>query len=161
MVRLNAKYVSYLPAMVAAIQNTDGPVLELGCGIGTFTLHWICLYQGKQLISCENNEEWYKFVQHCASPLHEVRLVNDWREIAMGQPWGAVLVDQAPAEDRNDAIRRLADHAQAIVIHDAQGRSRKHYHYEEIWPLFKYIRGYNLALPHSVVVSNFVDVNQW
>ena len=159
--KLDKKYVSYLPAIVDAIRNTEGPVLELGCGIGTFTMHWICLYEGKKLVSYENSERWYEFAEHCVTPHHEVHLINNWQDVPLEQTWGAVLVDQAPAEDRNDTIRRLANWAQAIVIHDTQGRSRKHYHYEEIWSLFKYIRGYNLALPHSVVVSNFVDVTQW
>jgi hypothetical protein len=140
----------------------DGDVLELGAGIySTLLLHWVCFDSNRLLVTYENYERYYNMVKHCESELHKVILVERWDDADIERDWGVVLVDHAPAIRRKDDIKRLADYAKVIVVHDSQGRARKHYHYEEVYPLFKYKCGYAKSLPHSVILSNFVDMDGW
>lgn len=160
--KFSVKYASYMSVLLDALQHTEGDVLELGVGINsTFVLHWLCLYWDRKLVSYEHNPKYYRMVEHCQSDWHDVRLVADWDEADIERPWGVALVDHAPPLRRKEDIKRLADWARAIVIHDAQGSQRRNYHYEEIWPLFEYIKGYNRGRPHTVLVSNFRDVTRW
>ena len=160
--KIHAKYCSYIPALMTAFQMTDGAVLELGAGpSSTFFLHWLCLEYERELVTYENNKNYYKLVEHCNSGLHSVILVEDWDDADIERAWGVALVDHAPAIRRKDDIKRLAHHAYSIVIHDTQGRANKHYHYNEIFPLFKYRKGYPKLLPQTMILSNFTDVSKW
>jgi hypothetical protein len=153
--------VSYMPAMMAAIERTEGPILELGCGIGTFFLHWACLDKGRELHSYDDLLRWYNFVKRCKTDNHSVTLIENWDDVPMEQPWAVALVDHCMAVDRVPSIRRLADWAQAIVLHDTKGRHDKKYHYSTIWPLFKYTKHYPHVYPGAAIISNFRDVSKW
>lgn len=161
-IKFHPKYCSYYAPLVKALQEIDGDVLELGAGISsTSFLHWMCLDQGRNLFSYENHDLYYRIAKKCESDTHKVFKVDRWEDIDIERPWGVVLIDLAPAIRRKEEARRLAPYAQCILLHDSQGRSRKHYHYEEIVPLFKYRYGYVKALPQTLVLSNFVDVAKW
>ena len=156
------KYCSYFALLVKALENVPGDVLELGGGLhSTSFLHWMCLDQDRMLYTYENVPESFEIVNLCASDTHQVILVDHWDDAPIERQWGIALVDHKPGIRRKDDIRRLAEYAQCIIFHDSQGRSKKHYHYEEIIPLFRYRRGYGKAMPQSTVVSNFIDVRAW
>lgn len=160
--KFHPKYCSYIAPLVMALNRVQGDVLEMGTGIvSTHFLHWMCLDQGRTLVSYENSPFYYEIAKKCEDTFHKVCLVNHWDDAEIERPWGIALVDHAPAIRRKDDIRRLADYAQVIIYHDSQGRSNKHYHYEEIHPLFRYRQGYGKALPQTTMVSNFVDVSAW
>jgi hypothetical protein len=160
--KFHPKYCSYITPLVRALMRVEGDVLEMGTGVvSTHFLHWMCLDQGRRLVSYENNPYYYKLAKLCEADFHEVHFVEDWDDADIERPWGIALIDHAPAIRRKEDIRRLAPYAQVIVYHDSQGRSNKHYHYEEIHPLFRYRMGYGKALPQSTTVSNFVDVGAW
>ena len=160
--RIHAKHASHLPAVVMALQHTEGDVLELGAGLySTFALHWLCLYLDRRLVSYEHDLQFYRMVEHCWADWHELYKINDWDDAKLEQPWGVALVDHGPAERRKVDIARLAEWAQCIVVHDTQSSQRHHYHYEEVWPLFKYVRAFSRSRPASVMASNFVDVREW
>lgn len=153
--------VSWLPAMITAIDKTKGPILELGCGIGTFALHWYCLDRERQLHSYENLQRWYNFVKRCQSETHTITLIENWEDVPMEQPWGVALVDQCMAVDRVPGIRRLAEWASAIVLHDTKGRHDHKYHYSTIWSLFQYRKTYPHVRPGAAIISNLMDVSSW
>ena len=160
--KLHMKYCSYIPSLVKALNNTDGAVLELGAGpYSTPFLHWLCFDSHRMLVTYENDKRFYNMVKHCESDFHKVFLIDDWDNADIERDWSVVLVDHKPAIRRKDDIKRLANFARAIVIHDSQGRSGKHYHYDEIYPLFKYRSAYGKALPQTITVSNFIDVSEW
>jgi hypothetical protein len=81
--------------------------------------------------------------------------VAEWLQAPIEQPWDVVLVDHSPDFQRVFEIRRLAQLAKYLVIHDANGRDEKHYHYSEIFPLFRYRYDFTALEPHTVVLSNF------
>lgn len=160
--KYHPKYSSYIPMLLTALGRVKGDVLEMGTGmVSTQLLHWICLDQGRQLYSYENDECFYEIAKLCEVDFHRVHYVLDWDAIDIERPWGIALLDHAPASRRKEDARRLAHHAQVILLHDSQGRSDKHYHYREILPLFRYRFVYGKAMPQTMAVSNFVDVGTW
>lgn len=160
--KLHHKYCSYFPLLVKALEEVDGDVLELGVGVfSTPFLHWMCFDQGRKLVSYENHKKYYDMVKNCESDFHKLVLIDSWCNADIERPWGIVLVDHSPSMRRKEEIRRLADYAQVILMHDSQGRAGRNYRYDKIYSLFKYIYSYHKALPYTNAVSNFVDVTKW
>ena len=160
--KLHPKYCSYFALLVKALEKVPGDVLEMGTGPNsTFFLHWMCLEQGRQLHSYDNSSRYFDIIKACETDWHHVYLVDDWDTADIEREWGIAFVDHAPAIRRKDDIRRLADYASVILFHDSQGRSGKHYHYEEILPLFKHVYVYDKVMPRTTVVSNVVPVHTW
>jgi hypothetical protein len=161
-IKFHPKYSSYLPLLMKSLDNVEGDVLEMGSGpFSTQFLHWYCFEHGRRLVTYENNEKFYNIARGCESDFHEIILVDDWDKAEIEKPWGVALIDHAPGIRRKDDVRRLANWALVIIIHDCQGRSNKNYHYDEIYPLFKYTYYYSKVRPHSKALSNFLDVSKW
>ena len=167
MVKLVPKYSSYLAPLVKALEKVGGDVLELGTGpYSTVFLHWLCIEQERLLVSYENDKEYYDLAKRCEdvgtdNSQHFVFFVENWDDAGIEKPWGVVLVDHAPAGRRREEVKRLANLAQCILIHDSSWKSEKHYHYKEIYPLFKYRYDYKKVKPYTTVLSNFIDVAKW
>lgn len=165
--RIQKNYCSYFPALVKALEMVGGDVLELGAGLhSTMFLHWMCGHQGRQLVTYENNIKYYDMVSHCDGDEHEngfhkVCFVEDWDKINIEKPWGIAFVDHDPGIRRKTEIRRLANCAQCLVVHDARGRNDRQYRYSEIYSLFKYRQPYGSVLSQAIILSNFIDVAQW
>lgn len=161
-VKVKKAYCSYFPALVKALEEVDGPVMEMGMGIfSTPFLHWMCLEQNRNLCSYDDNISYCMKLRDCQTDFHEIGCAFDWDDAPTDEKWGIVLVDHAPAERRRVDIERLADNAKCIIAHDSQPSSDKNYHYSEIYPLFKYKREYKKGKPETVVLSNFIDVTKW
>ena len=158
---LHAKYVSHLPAVVDALRHTTGEVLELGAGLSTFVLHWLCGQQGRTALTCETSEYYYEMVQHCACNWHTLCLIEDWDSAPIDRRWSVALIDHAPAERRRVEVGRLADLATVIIVHDCESRQAHHYSYGDLLDTFRYRRNYGLDGRLTVMVSNFEDVTLW
>lgn len=102
--------------------------------------------------------KYYEAFKQFASKLHTIELVTDWNSAPIERPWDVVLVDHSPDYRRKDDVRRLAPWAKYIIIHDACGRDDRHYHYTEIYPLFKSIYTFDIERPYTKVLSNLVDL---
>lgn len=154
---------SYFPILIKAVQNTDGPVLELGAGLfSTPLLHWLCAETGRKVVTYEDTQEYYKFARKFRTETHEVNFVTDWDKTEFDKlKWGVVLIDHAAKRRTVDALR-LKNLAQYIVLHDTQEEAWQHYGYKELWSNFKniYHWEYDLSnLPRTSVVSNISDLN--
>lgn len=154
---LQMKYGSHIPILVKLLSITSRDVLEMGAGyFSTPLLHWLCISQRRRLFTYENDVTYYhQFAIN--NPLHKIYLVENWDEAQIEKPWDVVLIDHAPPERRKVDIIRLASWAKYIVIHDTNWRQEKHYHYKEIWHLFKYRWDYHVHC-QTTVVSNFIDI---
>jgi hypothetical protein len=78
--------------------------------------------------------------------------------------WDVVLVDQTPDLSRKETVKKLANLAKYIVIHDSNDdrHGRRTYQYNEIYPLFKYKRVWDRDDRHATVLSNFYELdNLW
>lgn len=118
------QWQSHLPALLACIAVTDGPVLELGVGhFSTPHLHALCGALGRNLYSIESDAEWRK----------EFRAKYEWRPefgehiFAESLPpefvfdFGVAFIDHSPGgANRAAAFKALIGVSDYVVVHDAQ-----------------------------------------
>jgi hypothetical protein len=159
---------SHLPILMKIMAITDGPVLELGMGLfSTPFLHWACYDAQRKLVSCENKKGFIDmFVFNDPREVgnnykyHEVIFVenSDWDKVDLSEHWSVVLIDHNPGPRRREEMKRLANNADYIVVHDTDEKNNWYYKYAEYFPLFKY--QYNTSIyPRTTVLSNFKDLS--
>lgn len=150
---------SHLYALIRVIPITTGPVLEMGIGLNsTPYLHWSC-YEKRKLVSYESDPKYFRWFRQYETDWHEMHLVDDYAKADIEKSWDVAFIDHGPNERRKEDIRRLATFAKYIVVHDTAERYEPHYHYSEIYPLFKYRIKYPVSRMHVSILSNFVDVS--
>lgn len=160
--KFNIAWGSHLPVLMKVMELTNGSVLELGGGLySTPYLHWSCFPNKRELVTYDYQAKYFNLLKNYESDFHKVIMVEDWDKVDIDRNWDVVLVDHDPAERRIEEIKRLANLAKYIVVHDTQKREEKHYHYNEIYPLFKYQYKYREVKPHTSVLSNFVDLSNF
>lgn len=156
---ISTTHGTHLPVLIKIINLTNGPVLELGMGIfSTPYLHFAC-YPKRRLVSFENNPEFAEWIAGFKASFHETYFVNDWNAIDLSGHWSVVLVDHSPAERRVEEIKKLANSADYLVVHDTNPRQSHKYKYHEIYPLFKFRKDFNAEKPYTAVLSNFYDLS--
>ena len=161
------KFGSHLPILIKALSLTHGPALEMGMGMSSsIVMHWMCATEKRQLVSYENSYEYWRgwgrhFERGRGHEFHKVVHIKDWSEADIEHPWDVAFLDHNPAERRKEDIKRLANLAQYIIIHDSEGRRDKGYRYSEIYSLFKWRYNYTLYLPQTTILSNFVDLRNF
>lgn len=149
---------SHLPVLMKLLPMTQGPVFELGCGMySTPYLHWYCFAQNRRLVTYENNPKYMEFANQFAKGLHEVVFVEDWHKLDLSAPCSIAFVDHAPDRERYLEMERLT-HAEYVVAHDAENANRRKYHYDRVFPLYKYRDKYSAAFPYTLILSNTHDV---
>lgn len=158
--RYNPAWGSHMPVLTKVMELSDGPVLELGMGLfSTPLLHMLCFNKDRHLTSYESDEKFFKMHGNFVSPLHRIEYVTDWDSIRIDEtPWGVVFVDHE-ADRRAIETKRVANMARFVVIHDSEKRNDEAYGYPSIYPLFKYRLDYTKAVPHTTILSNFVDLS--
>jgi hypothetical protein len=158
--KFRSEYCSHYPILIKAVQETTGPVLELGTGVfSTPLLHWIC--GDRKLVSCESHPEYIDFLKQYETENHLVWKITEFWEIPTrfldDNKYGVVFIDHSPKRPRqraDDAIRFVD--SELVVLHDT-GRDLHKYGYERVFPLFKYRYDKN----NTTVLSNYIDVTKW
>lgn len=152
---------SHLPVLMKLISMTNGPILELGCGMYSTTyLHWACYPTKRPITTCESKNEWIGFARQFETDFHTVIHVPDWNLLDLSSPWSIAFVDHAPDERRIDEIKRLT-HAEYVVAHDADIRREHKYNYRRARPFFKYVTTYAGARPNTAIFSNVHDLTNF
>lgn len=167
---VSIRYSTFLPVLMEVMNRTTGDVLELGPGVfSTPYLHWLCRKQQRYLLTLENHEMWFNFVRKYYKTgkdkpfRHRFVFMKDWddAEKLINKKWDVVLVDHSPSARRVEEIRKLANLAKYIIIHDADDFQERNYHYSKIYPLFKYRYDFREVEPGTTVLSNFVDLKDF
>lgn len=161
---VSGRYGTHLPCLIKAFSKTTGDILELGMGVfSTPYLHYAAILANRHLVSYENYEDWMNFFVKYGyrHPNHEIKYVEKYEDAPIEKPWDVVLIDQTPDSSRIETVKRLKDLAKYIIIHDSNGRYNKIYHYDQIYPLFKYRAIWDLDSNHATVLSNFVDLEDF
>jgi len=120
---------SHQTALIWAVENTTGDVLELGCGDhSTILLHELLKGTGRKLVSVDDNYEWASRFTHMANDDHVFKVIDKdkWfvaiHEFAKCE-WGVILVDQgydaSGDTSRFYSVKKLVDHAEYVIAHDA------------------------------------------
>src|SRR3990172_8056396 len=88
---VSGNYGTHLPALIKAMEKTDGEVLELGMGIfSTPYLHYQCLLSKRKLVSYENYKAWLDFFTRYgyANEYHEINFVESYADAQIeGRHW--------------------------------------------------------------------------
>ena len=148
---------THYAALIGAVLATDGPILELGCGLySTPLLHALCQAGQRTLVSADNDVDWAEKFWATADGWHTVAYVPDWDEwdVIVSREWSVVLVDHAPAHRRVAEIKRLANRARFIVVHDTEPEMEEMYHYEAVLGEFAYRLNFTCCRPYTAIVSN-------
>jgi hypothetical protein len=160
-------YGSHLAVLVQALlrtQATRGAVAELGTGIySTPLLHWLCLWQGRALVSYESRAEFLRTfnIQTYHGDGHQVILVPDWDQAQLERPWDVVFIDHEPAERRRVDALRVLDHARLVIVHDSGWWEDRHYDFKrQVWPRFRFRYDYRptKAKTMTTVLSQTIDL---
>ena len=160
---MNILGATHIPMLVRAFELSEGDVLEMGTGLySTTILKWLCEVSGRTLYSYENDLKWYNRAIVTPVPFHKVIKVEDWDKAEIERPWGLAFIDHKSGKRRHIDIQRLANFAEYIVIHDTNPEAYREYHYERIWPLFKYIYHFKkYSGSYTSVVSNFHSLEKF
>ncbi len=153
---------THIPLLVRAFTLSEGDVLEVGTGyFSTAILRWLCEMSGRTLYSYEASPFWYGKLMKTPNFYHKVFKVNNYDEVDVNHHWGLAFIDHAPEQRRHVEIKRLANLADYIVIHDTNPEFDQSYKYSRIWPLFKYRYDFTKYHPHTSVVSNFFSLEKF
>jgi len=160
--RINIIWGSHLPVLIKLVGETTGDILELGTGLfSTPFLHWSCFNKKRKLVSYEGAGEYIKLLEPYKNDFHDVHAVEDWDSIDIEKKWDIAFVDHAPDIRRGIEAGRFANHAKYVILHDSAPHNDKYYHYDKIYPLFKYRFDYKKTIPNTTVLSNFVDLTNF
>ena len=162
--KMDIRISSHIPVLIKILENSSGPVLELGCGyFSTPLLYWLCKVQGREFVSYENDKEWARIfearlVRKDEPPIpNMVHYIDDWDRAPIDKKWGVAFIDHRPAKRRVRDIKRLAKLADFVVVHDTQPSHEKQYKYHWAFPKYKYIYTFDKVWPYTSVLSNFKD----
>ena len=158
--RLNPLRGSHLPVLMKIVQQTEGPILELGCGTySTQYLHWACYPIKRRLVTYESNPDYYEYIQQFARDFHEVRCIDNWNAVDLSEPWTVAFVDHDPGP-RGLIVQQLV-HAEYVVCHDTERRAARGHRYAEAFARFEYQWRYREARPNTTILSNIHDVTRF
>jgi hypothetical protein len=142
--------------LIKVIQCSKGDVVEVGVGpFSTPILHWLCKEYKRNLISYEDDKEYYDFAKQFQSQTHRIRLVSDWKKLDYETKRGVIFIDNHPSMTRAEIAIRFKDTADYIVMHDTEPDHDKEYNWERVWNVFKYQYHWTECRPWTSVVSNF------
>lgn len=154
---------THIPLLVRTFVASEGDVLELGVGLySTPILRWLCEMSGRTLYSYERSQRWYQHAIQNPAPCHKVFLVTEWAKADIDRHWGMAFIDHDQGKLRHLDIKRLANLAEYIVIHDTNPEYDREYRFSRIWPLFKYKYDFTkYTTDWTTVVSNFHNLEKF
>jgi len=167
--------------LVAAMLETQGPILEMGGGnYSTPLISAFANSQRREAHTIETGPAMYQFLKRFSTPFHKIWPVSGYDFAVDGrflpradttraqyiaiqadflrdfckahpQPWSVVFIDQAPGYLRGPAIEHFADAAEFIVTHDTE--LVEPYGFECL-STFRHRWESRLHVPHTTIVSN-------
>lgn len=157
--KLYPHWGSHLPLLMKIMPMTSGSVLELGIGFfSTPVLHWLCYEKKRELISYDDDIHYIRLFRQFNSDYHKILMVEDWDKIPIEMPWDVALVDHQDKR-RKFEVKRLANYAKYVIVHDTNPGGDYWFKFSEVFPLYKYRYDYTSVRNHVSVLSNFVDLS--
>ena len=102
--------------------------------------------QGRKLVSVENSEEHFDYAKQYEETFHIIQ-----KEVPEAGEWDIVFIDSFPHENRKEIVRKLANKAKYVVVHDFDGR-------ESYADIFKYFSHYTEVMPETGIFSNVINL---
>jgi len=157
----DSDYSSHRPLLYLGLLNTNGSVIEFGCGYGSTNLidSW-CLINKRDFCSYENDEEWSRRFK-----LHKgVQVVfgKNIPTVPIKNNIGLAFVDSKPGEERKDIVNGYREIADVIILHDTEEGAQNIYGIREVLDSFKYrLNYYPESMPGTTALSNKINVCEW
>jgi predicted O-methyltransferase YrrM len=161
-ISLEMETSTHFPLLMAFVQTTDGPILEVGTGVfSTPLLHWMCFAKKRKLISVERHKHYLEFAAKFKTDWHDVLCVKDLKEDTFKEHFSVVFIDHSPKKPRTrgDDALLFKDKADYVIIHDAGENGHKKYGYDQLYSQFKYRYDWNGCWPSTTVLSNTKDLS--
>jgi hypothetical protein len=159
--KISMRYGSHLPVLLKLVNETKGPILELGVGLySTPLLHFACLPTNRKITSLESDKAWFQNFKDARTEFHDVQIIEDWDKYEFNGNWDIAFIDHGPDSRRHIEAMRLANKAKYIILHDSDPENDNLYKFSKIYPMFKYRFDYTLCKPNTTVVSNTIDVTK-
>jgi hypothetical protein len=155
-IRSGKNWTSHMPSLIKLVQNTEGPILELGSGpYSTPILHWLCSVTGRRLITYENVESYYKFARQFQTKYHSIRFIKSWDEVPV-KKYSIVMIDHEPSERRVVDIERFKD-SDYLIVHDTEDKMEYLYGFSKIYHLFKNRHDFTSGNRTSILSNKSLD----
>ena len=162
-------FATHQPFLIELLKNTNGNILELGCGEGSTLLFREFISPTRHLISVESNKEWldkYIPLQNEYHTLYHIPTNNDDTQ-ETGQAWvdfldktlknmsfDIVFIDQSPWTSRISTLKYFINRAKYIVVHDS-----------DYFPVYKkmgkIIEEHIIGENNTRYISDFSDVSNY
>ena len=155
---------SHLPALIACVTATSGPVLELGVGdYSTPCLHSICCNSRRMLLSVEHDKAWMERFLQFQHDLHDIVWSGpDWTlpPKYSSTHWSVVFIDNSPGSRRGIDLTHYYDKTKYVVIHDCGPKATPDAPHEVLdvilepmkkWP---YQAQYTRYTPYTIVLGH-------
>jgi len=109
------QYATHQRLLIAAVMQTDGQVVEMGCGdYSTPLLAEIAAAQGRQFVVYTTSDEWGSKYQDIA----DVRILRSWFDYPYPACGLTLLDNEEYVRDRKKHVPRLLDTSTVVVCHD-------------------------------------------
>lgn len=148
-------YSSHQPVLIHTLNTiTKGNVVEFGMGFhSTILMHIICAFQGRNLLSLDNEKEWLDKFIHYRSDKHSIELMTELPKFNKKDKIAVAFVDGGlPRQPFIDLMQPIADY---IIVHDTEmyvKGTKDVYNYD--FSGFKHVLHYKNALPMTSLLSN-------
>lgn len=126
-------FFTHQPFFIEIIKNTNGDILECGCGDGsTIMIKEEIKNTSRKLVSLESNLDWLNKYRHLADSSHELYHIDAGNDdtIETGNKWvkfieqhklhdfEIVFLDSSPWMSRKSCFDYFLDKSKIIIIHD-------------------------------------------
>lgn len=150
-------FATHLPVLLACLQHTPGPVLELGSG--WFSTPFLSSFATDRLVrTIESNHNWFQRAGQIAtsqsgtSHRHQLIFVPNYDEApVLDQFWDVVLLDHEPPPRRDQDAMRMRGHCRLMIGHDSQHPA---YGFEEAFAPWSHRFVDSRVVPWTTVVSD-------
>ncbi len=167
---LSCPYSSHLEVTVAcAIRSgmlwPESKILELGCGdYSTPTIAAIANAQNRKFDVITSDSIWASRYEYLNGPSFTISVIDkiQWPRVTIDGQYGMVLVDnEQTVSQRIRLVKRLAQVAKTVVLHDADVIERSKRSWQPISRLFQFLYVHRQRRPYTAIMSNKVDVGFW
>lgn len=130
-----------------ALSLTLGPVVEFGSGYGsTPFLRQFCVFAGRDFYSYDSNFDW---AQKTGSTY-----IDDWDKLVLPVRPSVLFLDHAPGERRKVDLKKYANIAEIIVIHDTEPTGAGDYQVRPLFSLFQHCADDPSDAAWTTILSN-------
>jgi len=148
---------TFIPVLISAVENTAGPILEIGCGDNsTPLLHALCSVNERYLLSISVDKEMFSKYSYLNRPWHQITILPSVAHVNKDVWWSVVLIDYISETERINAIKVLRATTDIFVVHDADSL---HHEFNNLLDSFKYRYDYKQYVPSTTIVSDTIDIS--